>query len=659
MFRENQGHLQRPLFSDLSNLSEKARARLETSWAAVFRREFFDRLDEKPFAVLFSDEPSRPNTSVNVLLGLESLKSGFDWSDGEMLDAFLFNLQVRYAVGYENVGEGGFDLRTVYNFRRRLCDHMRQTGENLIERAFEQITDEQIEAFQLKTGRLRMDSTQIASNIRRMGRVQLLVEVLQRVHRILNEADRARYGEAFAPYLKGSSGQYVYHLKGDETGPHLQRIGELMHRLVVELASSYHPHETYQVLHRVFHEQFMVDEELPQPRSDDEAGSDPSGELPADETTTDALGDEAGTYPSGDPPVDETTTDASGDEPSVPTTESMVERVPSEKGLVDEMAASPVQARRGQDISPASLQSPDDPEATYRKKGQQGYQGYVTNLTETCDADNPFQLIVKVQTEPNLTDDTTLLEAALPELKSRTGVHTLYNDAGFCGPSVDQMLRELGIKQVPTALRGRAPDPNRTTLADLDIQMDVNGQPLKLVCPHGYAATVVPGRKPGRHIANWDNEACPECRFSKRHVGRKRSPTTSLLFSQTDVDRALRRKHMRGCHQGKKNLRAAVEATIGALKRPFNNDKAPVRGMIRMAQMMIGPAAMINIRRIRRYNLATCRANRPEQADISRTEREEEGAGLPAPSLLCMICTHLQEWLLLKKSDRAMLVYGF
>jgi len=78
-----------------------------------------------------------------------------------------------------------------------------------------------------------------------------------------------------------------------------------------------------------------------------------------------------------------------------------------------------------------------------------------------------------------------------------------------------------------------------------------------------------------------------------------------------------------------------------------------------MAQMMIGPAAMINIRRIRRYNLATCRANRPEQADISRTEREEEGAGLPAPSFLCMIRTHLQEWLLLKKSDRTMLVYGF
>lgn len=63
---------------------------------------------------------------------------------------------------------------------------MQETGINLIEKAFEQVTDEQTEAFQLKTGKLRMDSTQIASNIREMSRLQLLVEVLQRVQRMLN-----------------------------------------------------------------------------------------------------------------------------------------------------------------------------------------------------------------------------------------------------------------------------------------------------------------------------------------------------------------------------------------------------------------------------------------------------------------------------------------
>lgn len=72
-------------------------------------------------------------------------------------------MQVRHALGYRDIREGEFDLRTIYNFRQRLSEYMQETGINLIEKAFEQVTDEQIEAFQLKTGKLRVDSTQIAS----------------------------------------------------------------------------------------------------------------------------------------------------------------------------------------------------------------------------------------------------------------------------------------------------------------------------------------------------------------------------------------------------------------------------------------------------------------------------------------------------------------
>jgi len=35
------------------------------------------RIDEETSGVLFSDEPSRPNTPVNVQFGLEMLKAGF------------------------------------------------------------------------------------------------------------------------------------------------------------------------------------------------------------------------------------------------------------------------------------------------------------------------------------------------------------------------------------------------------------------------------------------------------------------------------------------------------------------------------------------------------------------------------------------------------
>ncbi|MDQ7028703.1 MAG: hypothetical protein Q9O62_02445 [Ardenticatenia bacterium] len=104
-----------------------------------------------------------------------------------------------------------------------LAQHMQETGEHLLERAFEQVTDEQLDALALKRGQPRMDSTMPASNIRQMGRVQVLVTVLQRVHRMRSEEDRERYADLPAPSLKGHPGHDVYQLPADRLDPGLGR----------------------------------------------------------------------------------------------------------------------------------------------------------------------------------------------------------------------------------------------------------------------------------------------------------------------------------------------------------------------------------------------------------------------------------------------------
>jgi hypothetical protein len=256
MFRKNDRHRQKGPASPPTPLPEKQRRRLEESWAGCFYREFFCRIEEGHFAVLYSSEPSRPNAPVNVLVGAEVLKAGFGWSDEELADALQFNLQVRYALGLRDWEEGDFVLRTLYNFRRRLVQHMQATGENLLAGAFEQVTDEQIAAWKLSTAVQRMDSTLIASNIRNMSRLQLLVEVLQRVYRMLHEADQQREEAALAPYRRGTSGQYCYHLHGADIPGHMERIGQLMQRLVRELAATYGEDPVYLVLCRVFREHF-------------------------------------------------------------------------------------------------------------------------------------------------------------------------------------------------------------------------------------------------------------------------------------------------------------------------------------------------------------------------------------------------------------------
>ena len=546
MFRKNDQHLQWPLFSSIASLPKKQQVRLEASWAGTFYHELFCRIDEEPFADVYSDEDSRPNIPVNVLVGFETLKAGYGWSDEEAYDHFCFDVQVRYALGCRDLSEGHFELRTVYNFRQRVAQHMQETGENLIERAFEQVTDEQIAAFDLKTNKLRMDSTLIASNIRQTTRLRLLVEVLQRVHRMLGESDQQQYADDFAAYLKGSSGQYIYSIKREKYAEHLQRAGELMHKLVTELQAKYVDEPTYQVLDRVFKEHFVS-------------------------------------------------------------------------------AENTLRAKKGKELSADSLQSPDDWEATYRQKRGQDHIGYVTNVTETCHPENPFQLIVKVQTESNNTDDAAMLAETLPSLKERTGVNEMHTDGGYNSPEVDKAMQEQQVQQIQTAIRGRQPAEEKLGLEDFTWQTNADdGQPQSVTCPHGQQAENAAGRKEGRYRAAFDSSGCESCPLRDQCPTEplKRRPENVLRFSQQDVNVALRRQRCADERASKQHLRPAVEATVRAVKHPFGNGKVPVRGKPRVGMLMIGTSAMNNVRQIYRYQRSQKETGRAEK----RSQKAAESA---------------------------------
>ena len=101
---------------------------------------------------------------------------------------------------------------------------------------------------------------------------------------MLGEDDQKRCKKEFEPYLKGSSGQYVYRIKGQDVADHLQPIGELMARLMEELRADYGQEPTYQMLERVSQEHFTTEDgDDPRPKQGKElsAGSLPlSGSSP-------------------------------------------------------------------------------------------------------------------------------------------------------------------------------------------------------------------------------------------------------------------------------------------------------------------------------------------------------------------------------------------
>ena len=257
MFRKNQRSQQPLLISHVNELPIHSLKILKGSWAATFREEVFLRIEEDRFAVLYADCPSRPNVPVNVLMGVEILKSGFGWSDEELYAHFLFDLQVRYALGSDNFGEGDFDLRTLYYFRQSLSQYALKTGVNLVALTFADITDQQLQRFEVKTGIQRMDSTNIASNIADLSRLELLVTVLQRLHRMLSPEDQARYQERLAPYLDKSAGQYTYRIKGKAAvWEHIQQVGIVLNALLEQLQGDYEQQAVYVVALRFFEENF-------------------------------------------------------------------------------------------------------------------------------------------------------------------------------------------------------------------------------------------------------------------------------------------------------------------------------------------------------------------------------------------------------------------
>ena len=108
MYRQNKRSQQPLLISNINDLPERTQKYLKHSWAESFRRDVFLRIPEDRFAVLYDQDPSCPNVPVNILVGLEILKEWRGWSDEELYEHFLFDLQVRYALGCDDLKEDNF-----------------------------------------------------------------------------------------------------------------------------------------------------------------------------------------------------------------------------------------------------------------------------------------------------------------------------------------------------------------------------------------------------------------------------------------------------------------------------------------------------------------------------------------------------------------------
>lgn len=282
---------------------------------------------------------------------------------------------------------------------------------------------------------------------------------------------------------------------------------------------------------------------------------------------------------------------------------ALVERVLREQYQIDD--GRRVTLRPAQEVRGDSLQSPHDPDATYRQKNDESYRGYVANLSETCHPENDVQLITSVQTAPNTTDDTTLLDESLQRQTERgIEIEEMVVDGGYTGPDGEKACADHEVELQPTRLRGGRTAADRMGWEAFTWELTEEGVPQQVTCPQGQTASLQPGRVDNRWLARFDAATCAACPLFKqgcRVAPRKRVPPTLNVTTRAIQVARLRQR----ITDLSKRIRAVVEATVRSFKRPLAASKLPVRGLIRSHMVACNMALMVNVKRLHRYFLET------------------------------------------------------
>lgn len=517
MFRPNETHRQQDLFSLETQLSPEIRRRLYGSKEYAFYTQVFTRIPETLFAELYSHEgPSRPNAPINTMVGAMILQHLNNWTFEELLDRIAFDLKVRAALGLWSLDEEPFCRATLFNFQRRMRDHMVVTGQDKFQALFDRLSEEDLERWGLNASIQRSDSTQIGSNIRQYTRIELLVEVVLRVWRVLSEAHQADYGGRFAAFVRAkTAGQFLYRLNKSEIEPTLEQLAHLYAWMVETLEAEYGKTEIYGIVCRIFAEQFTRVEEKVLVRAVSEIGSD-------------------------------------------------------------------------------SLQSPDDPEATYRKKDDESFRGFVLHATETAHPENPLQLITDLAVAPNNRDDSRILQERLESMMQKTpDLRELHTDGAYGSEENDRLQAEFGIAAVQSGIRGRgAQAPMRIQALEADL--------FQITCAAGQSASSQPTRS--RYKAEFGSAACTGCPFASICPGVLRSNGgRTFYFGEADALRQARHRRLAALPPERRTLRANVEATMKEIKAPCRKGKLRTRGRAAAAQYGVLRAIGINFGRIYRH----------------------------------------------------------
>lgn len=242
------------------NLTEREQRFLNSSWAKDFSDKIFPAIDEKLFAVLYSDKDSRPNTPVNVIVGAMILKEFMNLTDDEMVQSLMFDVRYQYALHTTSFKEQPLSDRTFSRFRARVVSYETLTGIDLIHACMISLSGQIAEFMNITPTLQRMDSLMVSANIRNISMIELFYRCVADLLKVMSKNDDT-IPENLSHYLdKDDYNKIVYHMRSINIKERIKTVLIDAVQLSKLCSGRYDETSEYQLLIRLLNEQAIEDD---------------------------------------------------------------------------------------------------------------------------------------------------------------------------------------------------------------------------------------------------------------------------------------------------------------------------------------------------------------------------------------------------------------
>lgn len=254
---------QTSLFDSINQMPKYLQDILNKSWAKAFKDYIFSQINEERFSVLYSDKASRPNSPINVIIGLLIIKEIFQQTDEELIGSIHFDVRYQYALNTTNYETQPVSINTLTNFRNRLVEHEKSTNEDLIKAEVEALAESIAKYLAVDNKKVRVDSLMVSSSCKKLSRIELVYSVNSKLIKAINKINPIIIIEKLKPYLeKEHKNDTIYRtrdLQADSKLSILINQSKLLYDISLKAGEIVTSTEEFQLLKRLIEEQAIED----------------------------------------------------------------------------------------------------------------------------------------------------------------------------------------------------------------------------------------------------------------------------------------------------------------------------------------------------------------------------------------------------------------